>query len=117
VQKHYNSANEELKANLENALEYLICLERSEWIRPRAHRMTKCDEFRDFFEIRFKANNVQQRPIGYFGPGANDFTILIWATEKGNKLIPEEWCSIANRRRLEIIEGKAKAEKLKFSHE
>jgi hypothetical protein len=76
--------------------------------------MSKCKEFRDFFEIRFFANNVQQRPIGYFGPGECDFTILIWAIEKGNKLIPEEWCKKANRFRKKIIEGTANAKPLKF---
>lgn len=114
VQETYDSGTDALKAGLEVALAYLKVRNRQNWQRPHAAKMSKCEEFRDFFEIRFKANNLQQRPIGYFGPGENDFTILIWATEKGNKLIPEEWCKKANRFRNEIINGTAQAISLKL---
>ena len=114
VQSTYDSGTADLKAGLETALDYLKVRDRQEWRRPHAHKMTKCNEFRDFFEIRFCANNLQQRPIGYFGPGENDFTILIWATEKGNRLNPENWCEKANRRRKEIIEKIASAKFLKL---
>jgi len=114
VQATYDSGTEELKAGLEVALAYLKVRDRQVWIRPHAHKMSKCIEFRDFFEIRFRAENLQQRPIGYFGPGLNDFTILIWATEKGNKLKPENWCEKANRRRKEILNGEAKAKCLQL---
>ena len=109
AQETYDSGTDELKAGLEVALAYLQVRDRQDWRRPHAHKMSKCNEFRDFFEIRFSANNLQQRPIGYFGPKEGDFTILIWATEKGNKLKPEKWCEKANRRRNEIINNKAKA--------
>ena len=76
--------------------------------------MSKCTGFKDFFEIRFKADNVQQRPIGYFCEKGINFIILIWAIEKGNKLKPEKWCEIANRRRKEIISGQATTKELKI---
>ncbi|WP_340121299.1 hypothetical protein [Methylobacter svalbardensis] len=114
VQETYDSGTEELKAELEVALAYLKVRNRQDWRRPHAHKMSKCKEFRNFFETRFFANRLQQRPIGYFGPEENDFTILIWATEKGNKLNPENWCGKSNRRREEIINGNAKAKCLKL---
>ena len=114
VKEFYDSGTDELKAELEVALDYLKVRNRQDWRRPHAHKMSKCTEFRDFFEIRFKANKTQQRPIGYFGPGETDFTILVWAIEKGNKLKPETWCEKANRRRKEIVNDKAKAKILKF---
>lgn len=114
VQTTYDAGTERLKAELEVAITYLRVRNRQDWRRPQANKMSKCKEFRDFFEIRFCANNLQQRPIGYFGPDNNDFTILLWATEKGNKLNPENWCEKANRRRNEIIKGKARARYLKL---
>lgn len=103
IQNKYDEGNDNLKADFEVALEYLIVREKKEWLRPSAARLTKCSEFRDFYEIRFFSNHTQQRPIGYFGPGKNDFTILLWAIEKGNKLIPEGWCTQANKRMNQII--------------
>jgi hypothetical protein len=114
VLETYNSGTDDLKAGFEVAIKFLRVRNRQDWRRPNAHKMSKSKEFRDFFEIRFKANNVQQRPIGYFGPGESDFTILIWAIEKGNKLLPEEWDKKANRFRKEIIEGTANAKPLKL---
>jgi hypothetical protein len=114
VQATYDAGTEELKAELEVELDYLKVRGREEWRRPYAAKLSKCNEFRDFFEIRFCANRVQQRPIGYFGPNGNDFTILLWATEKGGKLKPADWCSKANRRRNEILNGTAEAVPLKL---
>lgn len=114
VQGIYSSGTENLKAELEVALEYLKVRERLEWRRPHAAKLSKCDGFRDFFEIRFFADRLQQRPIGYFGPQQNDFTILLWATEKGGRLDPANWCQKANRRRSEIIDGVATVIDLKL---
>lgn len=69
VQATYDSGNDDLKAELEVEIAYLEVRERDEWRRPHAAKLSKCSEFRDFFEIRLFANGVQQRPIGYFGPG------------------------------------------------
>lgn len=112
VQKTYDSGTENLKAELEVELEYLQIRSREEWRRPHAAKLTKCKDFRDFYEIRLFADSVQQRPIGYFGPNKNDFTILIWATEKGGKLNPTEWCTKANRLRNEIANGTSRAQEL-----
>ncbi len=107
VQEVYSSGTATLQAEFEVAIDYLRVRERLEWRRPHAHKLSKCKEFRDFFEIRFDADRLHQRPIGYFGPQQNDFTILLWATEKGGKLKPANWCEKADRRRNEIIEGRA----------
>jgi hypothetical protein len=107
VQSTYDKGTEELKAEFDTAIEYLRQRGRDRWTRPHAHKLSKSSEFRDFFEIRFKANRTQQRPIGFFGPADNQFTIVIWATEKG-RLIPEEWFQTANTRRKDILSGDAK---------
>jgi hypothetical protein len=114
VQEVYDDGTAELQAEFEVAMSYLRELGRQEWTRPKAAKLNKCKEFKDFFEIRFKADNLQQRPIGYFGPGKDEFTILIWVTEKGGKLIPETWCSTATNRKKQIENGTASVKCIRF---
>lgn len=114
IQDTYKKGNAELKASLEVAFEFLKAQDKSSWIRPKAAKMSKCKMFRDFYEVRFFANNTQQRPIGFFGPGRNDFTILLWATEKGGSLIPDGWCKQANDRMNQIKNAKASTAKLTY---
>ena len=112
VQAEYDAGSSDLKANLDVALEFLRVRNRRDWTRPKAAKLSKGGGYRDYFEIRFMANHVQQRPIGYFGPGHDVFTILLWATEKGGKLRPSDWHAIADRRRTEITNGSASSIKL-----
>jgi hypothetical protein len=44
------------------------------------------------------------RPLGFFGPGAREFTLLIGAKEKGDKMIPKTAPETAESRRKLIIE-------------
>jgi hypothetical protein len=53
-------------------------------------------------EIRFKADGVQQRPLGFYGPGRMEFTLLSWATEKGDKFVPKDALKIAQERKKQI---------------
>jgi hypothetical protein len=62
-------------------------------------------------EIRFKADNVQQRPLG-FHSGSQEFTILFWATEKGGKFVPLSACETALRRKAEVLGNKDRADDL-----
>ncbi len=113
IQKEYDQSSPAIQAGLIVALEYLKAIPKSEWQRPSAAKLTKCSRFRDFYEIRFFADNVQQRPIGFFGPGSNDFTILVWAIEK-SKLIPEGWCDEAFKKMQKINSGEFKVIKFKM---
>lgn len=107
VQSKYDDSTASMKANFMVAVEYLQEQPRDFWTRPKAAKLTRVGkgEFRDYFEIRFKSEGVQQRPIGYFGPSDNQFTILIWAIEKGSNFVPADWRKTADKRR-NAIEGK-----------
>ncbi len=52
-------------------------------------------------EMRFLAENIQQRPLG-FQSGHKEFTILFWAQEKGGKLQPRTACEKALKRKDEV---------------
>ncbi len=60
-----------------------------------------CD---DIYELKIKSGGVQYRPLGFYGPRRREFTILMGAIEKGRKLQPREFCTIATRL-MEIVNG------------
>jgi hypothetical protein len=107
VQQTYDSSSFVLRAATDVALDYLAQQSRDSWRRPAAAKLSKGKGFRDYFEIRFYAENIQQRPIGYFYPNDTEFVILLWATEKGGKLYPESWRDVCDRRRNEIESSSA----------
>ena len=59
-------------------------------------------------ELRVKVNNVQYRPIGWYGPDTRQVTLLLGATEKGDELVPKRACSIAIKRKQIVIQDKGK---------
>jgi hypothetical protein len=55
-------------------------------------------------EVRFKADRVQQRPLGFQGPDGRDvFTIVFPATERGDKFVPKDAIARAVARKLEVF--------------
>lgn len=57
------------------------------------------------FEFRFKVGGRQYRPLGYDGPGQNQFTFLVGASKKMKLWTPVDAQATAKRRRKEIAEG------------
>lgn len=60
----------------------------------------------NLYELKITYNNVQYRPLGFFGPGIREFTILIGAKEIGNKLDPKAAPYIAEKRRELAIQDR-----------
>jgi hypothetical protein len=108
VRNDYNRASEELQAAFDTHWEYLRVRPRDQWVRPAAHKLRpENGGYREFFEFRFKSENTQQRPLGYFGQDPKHFTLLIWATEKGSKFVPLDAVKTCETRRNSIVEGKS----------
>ncbi|SRR5258708_6024256 len=55
-----------------------------------------CDKV---YELRIASGGVQYRPLGFYGPQRREFTILMGAVEKGGKLEPRDFCTVATRLR------------------
>jgi hypothetical protein len=53
-------------------------------------------------EIRFMADRVQQRPLGFRGPSGDVFTLLYPAKEQSDRFIPRNACGIALSRKAEV---------------
>lgn len=73
------------------------------WGRPYSGKLHGYDEL---FELIIELNNVQWRPIGFYGPGKNEFTILTVAMEKGSKFEPKDAPDKAERRCRIVLNDK-----------
>ena len=61
---------------------------------------------RKIHEIRFTFQSIQYRPLGCYGPGNKEFTILIGAWEEGNRFNPQKAPQIATKRRKDVLKRK-----------
>lgn len=57
-----------------------------------------------FFELVLWVDNVQYRPVGVYGPGEREFTILSMDKEKGNRLVEDPDCARPKRRRQHLTD-------------
>ena len=102
VRETYERGTARLKARTLSRLKILASLPRSEWHEGYFKKLSGPCE--GLWEIRFEADNVQQRPLG-FHVSESEFVILLWALEKGNKFVPKAACEIAHKRKIEVIKS------------
>lgn len=62
----------------------------------------------DIYELRLTHNTIEYRPLGCFGSGENEFTLLVPAEEHGSKLEPRNAFPTAQKRRTLILNDKSK---------
>jgi len=93
---------------------YLANIPKRDWKKPHALKLQGAT---DIYEIRFKANKVEQRPFGYFGPKNDEFTILEWATHKQDIYDPSDAIKTADERRKLIERGAARCVPLQIDGE
>lgn len=93
IGKWLNELPIRVQVKIRTRLAYLEATEY--WKRPEFDKLTGYEKLH---EIRVEFSNVQYRVIGCYGPGRKEFTMLIGAVEKGNKLEPREALSIAEKR-------------------
>lgn len=89
----YRSQSDKVKAAFDTRLKTLAQL--AQWNEPLA---TKLEDGEGLIEIRYKAADVQQRPIGFYGPPRRRFTILICAKEINGRFVPKDAIAIAKSR-------------------
>ena len=100
IRDWYDSESPEAQAEFDNAIDFLRQRQRQEWKRPQFDLLrANCA---GLGEIRIRANSVQHRIIGFFGPKHLEFTLLLAAKEKDRKFIPKGACLTAQRRKLEV---------------
>ena len=106
VRQEYDALSDKVQTTFDVAAQYLLSLPRKDWGRPRVGKLGKEKRgYKNYYEIVHFADRVQHRPIGFFWPDEQTFVLLLWATEKGDKLKPIDWRSIADKRRSAIESG------------
>jgi hypothetical protein len=103
VREAYDGGSKQLHARFLSRIKILAQLSRGEWHDVYFKNLSgSCD---GLSEIRFKADGVQQRALG-FHLSDTEFVILFWAEERGGKFVPRSACEIALKRKQEILAGK-----------
>jgi hypothetical protein len=100
LREKVDGASAQLRARLTSRLRILATLPFGEWNENLYKPLH--GECAGLAELRFKADNVQQRPLG-FRSGNQEFTILFWAIEKGWKFAPANACQRALERKTEAL--------------
>ena len=96
IRDWYRDVDSKVKAAFDVRTEYLAQRKPQDWQFPYYRALHV--ECAGLGEIRFKVNNVQHRPIGFFS-GKDEFTILFFATEKGETFAPKSACKTAQERK------------------
>ena len=100
IRAWYEQASKQTQARFLSRIKILAQLPLAEWNENFYKNLRgPCN---GLSEIRFKSDNVQQRPLG-FHSGDNEFTILFCATERGNKFVPLSACEKALARKAEVL--------------
>lgn len=101
VRDWYSVATPEVQAAFDNRIRILRVRPPGTWRRPWVDSM---HGYPGLIEIRFEADGVQWRPLGFYGPERLQFTITLVAEERGKK-IPSTDCKRALRRWDQIRNG------------
>lgn len=85
------------------------------WMRPNGFDRLS-GKYRQLGKLIFKARKtkVQHRPIGFFGPGEGEFTLLAWASERGDAWDPPNVRDTALARMNEILKDHTRAHERDF---
>lgn len=94
--REFGQMNEAAKTSLDRRLQVLSVRPPGEWRRP-AIAPLKGRECRGLHELRFVADRIVYRPLGYFGPGERVFTLVLWVTKKDGQYRPANYCERAAR--------------------
>lgn len=93
-----HARDEAVRVELDVLMLYLRQQSREGWTRPRYDILRDAD---GVGALHFKVRRINYRPLGYFGPGRNEFTFLLFAT-KTNRYEPRNAIEIARTRRATV---------------
>lgn len=80
-----NSMPSKFRAHVRNVIIHLEITE-----DMRCKYFEGLTRYRNLYELRFKYDNIQYRPLGCLGPGKDEFIILFIAKEIGDKFVPKD---------------------------
>lgn len=113
VQKQIDALGPAVLEHFLARVRYLANTSKVDWHEPQAKKLSGIEEI---YEIRFKSA-IQYRPLGFFGPRPEEFTILVWASKKGSVWNPAEAIETAAQRRKAILKREASCTSLQIDGE
>lgn len=101
----YEAASPRVQAKFDSRRKFLNETPRSKWARPHFSGLNGACS--GLSEIRFDADKVQHRPIGF--QHGEKFVIVLVAIEKGGKFHPKDACNTAQDRKKEVLKDGGRA--------
>jgi len=92
VHKWFENQTDAVQTAFLARMKFLVGLPGNGWDRPYVGQLH--GQCKGLFEIILEADNVQHRPIGYFS-AKEEFTFLLFATEKDDEFRPKNTCKLA----------------------
>jgi hypothetical protein len=92
IKSTFANGSTQLKARFKSRLLILSQLPKNEWHAEYCKALS--GEADGLWELRFKADGLMQRPLG-FHSDHNEFTLIFWAIEKSGKFVPKSACQTA----------------------
>lgn len=71
--------------------------------------------YEGIYELRVVHKRVQYRPLGCYGPGQKEFTLLLGAREENDDFKPRQAPAIAQERRAIILSDRERVRRHDFS--
>ena len=102
VSAWYDAQSPKIQAAFDQRIRALMQMQLQEWRDPYTKKLK--GDGSGLIEIRFFKDNVQYRPLGFFGPNRGEFTILICAIEQGDEFVPRNAIARAQRRKREVLQ-------------
>ncbi len=103
IRAWYDAQTAQCRARFASRLKILASLPADEWHETYFKHLH--GECHGLAEIRYKADKVQQRPLG-FRSAPDVFTLLYCAKEKNGKFVPLSACAQALERKAKVISGR-----------
>ncbi len=105
----YADLSVEAQQEFDTLLRFLAVTPRNMWTRPEYSPLTP-----EISELRFKANNVQHRPLGFFLIDLKQYVMVIGSTKKGKIYTPREAIDTARNRKQMISDGRSQIREYEF---
>jgi hypothetical protein len=113
--REFSRQSIEVRAEFRSTLKGLLAqIDITGWCRPNGFDRLSGKKYRELGKLRFKVANVQHRPLGFFGPERNVFTLLTWATERDGKFDPPNVRDTALHRMNEVTKNAGRSRECNF---
>jgi hypothetical protein len=106
IRETYDRKSKKKKARFRARLHLLAQIEDAQWHAGYYKKLQGDGD--GLWELRFEADNVQQRPLG-FKLGDHEFTILFWAEEINDRFVPPNACETALRRKADVLNDRSRS--------